>query len=193
MKETAAFLKAFINDPLAVGSVVPSSTAAGEAMAFNIAPHQGSIVLEVGCGTGAFTEAIAKKLPDQKSYLGIEINHDLTEILRARFPALKFVNGDAREATKIHQQSDLGKVKYIISGLPFASLPKDVSEKVLSEIHCFMQQGDCLFRAIQYSTAFYMPSAVDFRRRMEALYGKTDISPLVWLNVPPAFALTWRT
>lgn len=193
MKETTAFLKAFLENPLAVGSLIPSSTAAGEAMAFGIAPNENETVLEIGCGTGAFTEAIEKMLPDSKSFLGIEINEDLTKILRERFPHLQFVCGDAGEATEIHEESGLGRVKYIISGLPFASLPRDASENVLHEIDRFMRQGDCMFRAIQHSTAVYTPSATKFRRRMESLYGKTEFSPLVWLNIPPAYALTWRT
>ena len=83
-------------------------------------------------------------------------------------------------------------VKYIVSGLPFASLPKDVSEAILREVDKFMAEG-CLFRTFQYAHAYRLPPAVKFRRYMEERYGKVQRSPLVLKNMPPAYTLTWKT
>jgi phospholipid N-methyltransferase len=193
MRESSAFIKAFVENPLSVGAIFPSSQATADVMVSQISPNNNAIVLEIGCGTGSFTNAINQILPTSNAFLGIEINKDLTVILRDRFPNLNFVNDDAGNAVAIHQNSGLGKVEFIISGLPFASLPKTVSDNVLSEVDRFMQQGNCLFRTIQYATAFYMPSAIKFRQRMEASYGKTEVSSLIWRNLPPTYVLTWRT
>lgn len=192
MKQTSAFFRAFLNDPLSVGSILPSSAATANAMIRGIEPHKNSIVLEIGCGTGAFTNAISGILPDENSYLGIEINPNLTRILRERFPALKFVNGDAGEAAEIHRKANLGKVGFIVSGLPFATLPAAASDRVLLAIDDFMRGGDCVFRTIQYGLAFYLPQAAAFRNKITARYGEPEISRLIWRNVPPVFALTWR-
>ena len=193
MSEATAFLKAFLENPLSVGSVFPSSPATAKRMVKGIKPNENAIVLELGCGTGPFTEAIEKILPSPNAYLGIELNEELAGILHEKFPHLNIVCDDASRAVEIHQKSGLGAVKYIISGLPFASLPEEVSEAVLAEAHKFMQRGGCEFRTIQYATSTPLPPAKKFRRMMNKKYGKAHRSKLVWRNLPPTYIFTWRT
>jgi phosphatidylethanolamine/phosphatidyl-N-methylethanolamine N-methyltransferase len=193
MSEATAFLKAFLENPLSVGSVFPSSPAAAARIVRNIKPNENAIVLELGCGTGPFTEAIARKLPTPDAYLGIELNEELARILNEKFPHLHIVCSDANRASEIHQKSGLGEVRYIISGLPFASLPDDVCEVVLAEVDKFMRRGNCEFRTIQYATSTPLPSAKKFRRMMNEKYGRARRSSLVWRNLPPTYIFTWRT
>lgn len=193
MSEATAFLKAFLENPLTVGSVFPSSPAAAARIVRNIKPNENAIVLELGCGTGPFTEAIAKRLPTPDAYLGIELNEELARILNEKFPHLHVVCGDASRASEIHQKSGLGAVRYIISGLPFTSLPEEVSESILAEVDKFMRRGNCEFRTIQYATSTPLPSAKKFRQMMNEKYGRARRSSLVWRNLPPTYILTWRT
>jgi len=146
MTEATAFIKAFLDDPLGVGSVFPSSPHAAARIVKNIKPNENAIVLELGCGTGPFTEAIERILPSPNCYLGIEVNEELVRILREKFPHLNILCDDASKASEIHQKSGLGEVKYIISGLPWASLPEEVSQAVLADVDKFMQRGGCEFR-----------------------------------------------
>lgn len=193
MTEATAFIKAFLDDPLGVGSVFPSSPHAAARIVKNIKPHENAIVLELGCGTGPFTEAIERILPSPNCYLGIELNEELVRILREKFPHLNILCDDASKASEIHQKSGLGEVKYIISGLPWASLPDEVSQAVLADVDKFMQRGGCEFRTIQYATSTPLPSAKKFRRMMNKKYGKAHRSRLVWRNLPPTYIFTWRT
>jgi phospholipid N-methyltransferase len=192
MRESFQFFRAFARNPFVVGSILPSSRKTAAAMAAGVHVSSDSIVLEIGCGTGALTEAIREILPEGNCYLGIEINDGLVKLLRERFPDLRFVCGDAGDAFSIHQQSGLGKVGTIVSGLPFTSLPKETSRNVFREIDRFMAEG-CAFRTIQYEIAYRLPPAIAFRRRMEERYGKAERSRLIWRNVPPVYTLTWRT
>jgi phospholipid N-methyltransferase len=193
MSEATTFLKAFLENPLTVGSVFPSSPAAAARIVKNIQPNENAIVLELGCGTGPFTEAIERILPSPNCYLGIELNEELVRILKEKFPHLNVVCGDASRASEIHEKSGLGEVKYIISGLPFASLPEEVSKTVLADIDKFMSRGGCEFRTIQYATSIPLQSAKKFRRMMNKKYGKAHRSRLVWRNLPPTYIFTWRT
>lgn len=193
MSEATAFLKAFLENPLTVGSVFPSSPAAAARIVRNIKPNENSIVLELGCGTGPFTEAIARKLPTPDAYLGIELNEELARILNEKFPHLHVVCGDASLASEIHQKSGLGAVRYIVSGLPFASLPEEISESVLAEVDKFMRRGKCEFRTIQYASSLLLPSAKKFRGMMNEKYGRARRSSIVWRNLPPTYIFTWRT
>ena len=192
MNENIQFLQAFLKNPGKVGSIAPSSTELALKMIEGIKPTEDNIVLELGVGTGAITKHLQEIVPDEKSYLGIELDRDLVKSLRKNYSNLKFVCGNALEATKIHQKSGLGKVGSIICCLPFVSLPNDVGDEILAQIEKFMQKG-CTFRTFQYAHGFYFPSAIKLREFMRDRYGKSQKSPLIVKNVPPAFTLTWTT
>jgi|SRR5215213_3974363 len=192
MNEHLQFLQAFLKNPLYVGAISPSSPDLARAMIEGVRPDENNVVLELGVGTGAITKFLRAVVTDEKSYLGIEINEEFVEKLKTDFPDLQFVCGSAGDACEIHKNAGFGKVKYIVSGLPFASLPKDVSEAILHEVDKFMAEG-CLFRTFQYAHAYRLPPAVKFRKYMEERYGKVQRSSLVLKNMPPAFTLTWKT
>lgn len=192
MNENIQFLQAFLKNPSKVGSIAPSSTELALKMLEGITPDENNIVLELGVGTGAITKYLQKIVPDEKSYLGIELDRNLVKSLKIKFPEMQIVRGNACDLEKIHKKSELGKVGYIISCLPFVSIPNDVGEKILLQIDKFMQKG-CTFRTLQYAHGFYFPSAIKLREFMRDRYGKSQKSPLVVKNVPPAFTLTWNT
>ncbi len=192
MNENIQFLQAFLKNPGKVGSIAPSSTDLALKMLEGIAPDENNIILELGVGTGAITKHIQDIVPDDKSYLGIELDRNLVKSLKTKFPTLKMVRGNACDLKKIHQKSGLGKVGYIISCLPFVSIPNETGEQILSEIDKFMQKG-CTFRTFQYAHGFYFPSAMKLREFMRMRYGKSKKSPLIVNNLPPAFTLTWTT
>jgi phosphatidylethanolamine/phosphatidyl-N-methylethanolamine N-methyltransferase len=188
MNEHLQFLKAFVKNPLTVGAISPSSPDLARAMIEGVKPDKARVALELGVGTGAITKFLREVVPDEKSYLGIEISEQFVKKLKTDFPDLNIVCGSA-----IHQETGLGKICYIVSGLPFASLPQEVSEEIFSEVDKFMAEGDCLFRTFQYAHAYRLPPAVKFRKYMEERYGKVRRSAVVLKNVPPAYTLTWQT
>lgn len=192
MNENIQFLQAFIKNPLKVGSIAPSSPELALKMLEGISPDENNVVIELGVGTGAITKHLQEIVPDEKSYLGIEVDGNLVKSLRTKFPDLKIVRGNARDLEKIHQKTNLGKVSYIISCLPFVSIPNEIGEEILGEIDKFMQKG-CIFRTFQYAPSYYMPSAIKLREFMRKRYGKSKKSKLIVNNLPPAFTLTWRT
>ena len=192
MNEQLQFFHEFLKNPLNVGAISPSSPALAAKMLADIQTDSDHIILEIGVGTGAVTRILQKKIPDKSCYLGIEINSSFVECSQKEFPNLHIVCGDAGESEKIHAAMGLGEIKYIISGLPFASLPLEISQSILSEVDKFMAKG-CLFRTFQYVHGYYLPPAVKFRKRMQEKYGKVKRSKVVLRNVPPAYTLTWQT
>lgn len=192
MNENIQFLQAFLKNPLKVGAIAPSSPELAQRMMQDISPNKDSIILELGVGTGAITKFLQEIVPNKESYLGIELDRELVKSLNRKFPELKIVRGNACEVFSLHQRTNLGKVGYIISCLPFVSIPNEVGEIILSEIDKFMDEG-CVFRTIQYAHGYYMPSAIKLREYMEKRYGKAKKSQLIMKNVPPAYTLTWKT
>lgn len=192
MNENIQFLQAFLKNPGTVGSITPSSPELARRMVVGIKPDTNNVVLELGVGTGAITKFLQEIVPNDASYLGIELDRDLVRSLKRNYPNMKIVRGNALEASEIHAKSGLGKVASIICCLPFVSMPNEVGEGILQEIDKFMQQG-CIFRTFQYAHGYYFPSAIKLREFMRDRYGKSKRSPLIVKNVPPAYTLTWST
>jgi phosphatidylethanolamine/phosphatidyl-N-methylethanolamine N-methyltransferase len=192
MKENLQFLQAFLKNPLKVGAITPSSPELVAKILDGIQPDDNNIVLELGVGTGAVTKFLREVVPSKESYLGIELDDDLVSSLNKNFPDMNIVCGNAADAYSIHENSGLGKVRYVVCCLPFVSLPKEISESVLGEIQKFMDEG-CELRIFQYAHGYFLPPAIKLREILRDRYGKSRRSPLVLKNVPPAFTLTWST
>lgn len=192
MNENLQFLQAFIKNPLKVGAIAPSSPELAAEMLQGIHPDDHNIVLELGVGTGAITKFLREAIPSRDSYLGLELDGDLVRSLNKKYPDMNIIQGNAADAYSIHQELGLGKVRYVVCCLPFVSLPKEVSEAVLTEITKFMDEG-CELRIFQYAHGYFLPPAIKLREYLKNRYGKSRRSPLVLKNVPPAFTLTWST
>ena len=192
MNENLEFLQAFLKNPRKVGSIKPSSPELARKMIEGITPRRDNAVLELGVGTGAITKFLQEIVPDDESYLGIELDRDLMSSLRRNYRDMRIVQGSACDMAEIHAGSGIGKIGYIICCLPFVSLPKDVGERIFLEIEKFMQQG-CTLRTFQYAHGYYFPSAIKLREFMRNRYGRSKRSKLVVKNVPPAYTLTWQS
>ena len=193
MNENIEFLQAFLKNPGKVGAIKPSSPELAQKMIEGMIPDRDNAVLELGVGTGAITKFLQDIVPDERSYLGIELDRDLVRLLKRNFPGMTVVRGNALDAWAIHQRSGVGKIGYILCCLPFVSLPNEVGETILQQVDKFMQQGNCTFRTFQYAHGYYFPSAIKLREFMRSRFGKAKKSPLIVKNVPPAYTLTWKT
>jgi phospholipid N-methyltransferase len=192
MNENIQFLQAFLKNPLKVGAVAPSSPDLAWQMLEGITPDKENIIIELGVGTGAITKYVREILPDNESYLGIELDGRLVSSIHTRYPELNVVKGNACDLSAIHEAAGLGKASYILCCLPFVTLPEEVAAKVLAEIEKYMAEG-CMFRAFQYAHGYYTPAAIRLRKFMRDRYGFSKRSKLVAKNVPPAYTLTWST
>ena len=57
--------------------------------------NRGHRVLDVACGTGALTRAVAERTGDPASVTGLDINAEMLAVARSRFPAIDWREGPA--------------------------------------------------------------------------------------------------
>lgn len=183
------FLRAFLRHPTQIGAIAPSSRRLARAMIEGIELRPGELLVEFGPGTGSFTAAIAELLPDPAGYLGIERSPQFISYLQRRFPQLHFHLGSAEGLAELLPTA--GRLRAVISGLPFASLPARVQDGVLHALEVALP-GGAEFRTFQYAHAFGLPQARRFRQAMDARFGRHISRKLVFRNVPPAYVLAWR-
>lgn len=185
------FLARFLADPRAIGAVAPSSRYLAAKMVRGVDFVPGVRIVEFGPGTGPFTRAILAALPAGGRYLGIERDPVLVALLRERFPAADVAHDSVENLLALAGARDLLPLDHVVSGLPFASLPRAVTRAVIAASYDALRPGGT-FTTFQYLHSFPLPSARSFRATMGERFGPLDSWGVELRNLPPALVLTWR-
>lgn len=179
-----------LKNPKSVCALTPSSRMLARAMARGLEIESDESVMELGPGTGALTDQVRHIIRDGGEYLGIELEHRFVHLLRERFPNLRFEQSNVTRAFQVHRDAGTPPVKAVISGLSISTMPGPVIDEVIVNLDRLMRPGS-VFRMFQYVHAYYLPSAIRFRRRMSPLFSDYRCDALVMRNLPPALVLTW--
>ena len=90
--------------------------------------------------------------------------------------------GSAEDVEKYMEKWKIKRADYVISGLPFASLPKSVSKAILTATGKILDANGC-FITFQYTL---------FKKKIFENYFKIKDISLEWVNLPSAFVLTMK-
>jgi phospholipid N-methyltransferase len=176
------FLRGFLKNPVMVGSIIPSSRVLIEKMLSPVDWANTRLFVEYGPGVGTFTRPVLEHLGPDARLVTIDTNPDFTRFLRDSIddPRLITVNGSAADVERILADQDLGSADYVLSGLPFSTLPAGVGEDIAEATANVIRPGGA-FLVYQFS-----PKVLDFIR--------PHFGPIKrgfeWINVPPA-TLFW--
>ena len=107
------------------------------------------------------------------------------------FPPLAFVHGSVADLAQILASQGIGAVDAIVSGLPWATLPISLQERVFAAMDLALAPGG-VFVTFGYLQSLVLPGAWALRRRLHRDFAEVGRSPVVWGNVPPAFAYICR-
>ena len=176
------FLRGFLKNPVMVGSIIPSSRVLIEKMLSPVDWANTRLFVEYGPGVGTFTRPVLDHLGPDAKLVTIDTNPDFTRYLRDSIddPRLVTVNGSAADVERILADQDLGSADYVLSGLPFSTLPAGVGEDIAEATAKVIRPGGA-FLVYQFSPKvldFIKPHFDPIRRGFE------------WINVPPA-TLFW--
>jgi len=136
--------------------------------------------VEYGPGTGVFTEKILEKKTQDTLVLLFETNKEFYLMLKDKYesnPNLHIVNDSAENIEKYLQKYNISGVDYVVSGLPFASLPQNVSSNILDQTRKHLK-GEGRFITFQYTLL-----KKDF---IGKYFSRIDIEREI-RNVPPAY------
>jgi phospholipid N-methyltransferase len=183
--ERLAFLRGFLKHPVMVGSVIPSSKRLIDKMLGPVDWEQTKLFVEYGPGVGTFTRVILDRLPEDARLVTIDTNAEFTAFLKESLddPRLIAVTASAADVEKVLADRGLPKADYILSGLPFSTLPPGVGEAI----------GAATARAIRPGGAFlvyqFSPKVLEF---IAPVFERVERG-FEWLNVPPATLFwAWR-
>ena len=176
------FFQGFLEHPKMVGSIIPSSKSTIEKMLAPVDWDQCKLFVEYGPGVGTFCRPVLDRLPRGGELVVIDTNPLYMDYLKKTIGDSRFhpVLGSAADVEEIvrslgHEQAD-----YVLSGLPFSTLPEGVGPAIAAATYRVVRPGGA-FLTYQFSTT---------ARDLTARHFERVDTGMTWLNVPPCL-LAW--
>jgi phospholipid N-methyltransferase len=180
------FFKGFLKHPVMVGSIIPSSDRTVNKMLAPVDWNECKLFVEYGPGVGTFCQPVLNRLRKDATMLVIDTNPDFIDFLRKHFRDSRFiaVNGSAADVNEIIREFGFEQADYILSGLPFSTLPSDLGPKI----------AEATARAIRPGGAFLV---YQFRARardfMEPHFKRIDNGFELWNILPCHLFWGWKS
>ena len=180
------FIREFLRRPGSIGAVVPSSSELADLITDTAGVATADVVVEIGPGTGPFTEAILRKLKPGATFFAIEFNEAFVQLLREKFPGAAIHHDSAVNICNLLTSHGQTSCTAVVSGLPFASFANDLQDELLRAIWDSLAPGG-VFATFAYWQGLMVPQGLRFRRRLHDEFSQVTTTRTVWANVPPAF------
>jgi phospholipid N-methyltransferase len=176
------FFQGFIEHPVMVSSIIPSSRFTIRKMLGPVDWSQCELFVEYGPGVGTFCRPVLDKLRRDGTLLVIDTNKLYIDYLKRTITDSRFiaVYGSAENVEDIIRAHGFAHADYVLSGLPFSALPDGVGDRIAAATSRVIRPGGA-FLTYQFSKVAQNLTAQHFDR--------VD-SGFEWLNVLPC-RLAW--
>jgi phosphatidylethanolamine/phosphatidyl-N-methylethanolamine N-methyltransferase len=181
------FFRQWLKNPLAIAAISPSSRQLARQMIAEL-PSGTQRVIELGGGTGVFTQALLEHGVGPSNLMVLELNEELHHHLARRFSEVRVVCADARELPTVARRTgflDEGPADAVISGLGLLSMPKPTQRSIVEAAFETMRPDG---RLIQFT---YGPASPVAREVLESLDLNARRGNFAWWNMPPATVYTY--
>ena len=172
------FFRSFLERPMEVGSIIPSSRFLERRVTRCARLDKASVVVELGPGTGGTTQALLRAMRPDAKLLSIEINPRLAESVSQRIadPRLIVHCGSATDLAEALTAHGLPAPDAVISGIPFSTMPREVGLGILRAIRDSLAPTGCF-------VAYQVRDKVAVLAR--EVFAKPSRTELEVRNVPP--------
>ena len=175
-----SFIKQFLKDRQMVGAVSPSTRFLGEKMLENIDFENAKLLVELGPGTGVFTDIILERMRDDARLVVFELNDQFYDTLSGRLddPRVEIIHDSAE-----HVQKYIGEgqnADAVISSLPLMVFPETLRLNVVNTAYDVLKPTGKYIQ-FQYS--------LQSKKLLESIYKSVSIKFTI-KNFPPAFVYT---
>ena len=179
------FFKGFIKHPVMVGSIIPSSDRTVAKMLAPVDWENTKLFVEYGPGIGTFCQPVLDRMRPDATLLVIDLNEDFIVYLRKTIRDSRFiaVHGSAADVNEIIAQFGFKNADYILSGLPFSTLPNNLGPVIAENTATALRPGGA-FLVYQFRAR-----ARDF---MEPHFRKIDNGFELWNVLPCHLFWGWK-
>lgn len=171
------FFEGFLEHPVMVGSIIPSSRFTIAKMLGPVDWENCKVFVEYGPGVGTFCGPVLDRLRRDGQLIVIDTNPLYIDYLKATITDGRFspVLGSAADVEEIVRAHGHDHADYVLSGLPFTTLPDGVGPAIAAATHRVLRKGGA-FLVYQFT-----PKARDFMAR----HFRHIDEGFEWLNVLP--------
>lgn len=192
----AVFAREALADFRTVASIAPSSRYLTRAMLHPLPLAQCRLVVELGCGTGVFTQELLKRLPSTATLLAFEINPRFAHYLRSVVsdPRLVLINASADTARHEVRRLGFERVDAVVSSLGLAFIPDQERHACLGALAGLLTKNG-VFTQYHYLHGLQFQNGRLARSNITSLlhrYFSSVQRTIVWRNLPPAFVFVCR-
>ena len=146
------FFEGFVQHPVMVGSIIPSSRYTIDKMLAPVDWDACRLFVEYGPGVGTFCLPVLERLRRDGELIVIDTNPLYIDYLRATIRDSRFtaVLGSADHVEDIVAAHGHAHADYVLSGLPFSTLPDGVGPAIAAATHRVLRPGGA-FLVYQFS------------------------------------------
>ncbi|HET9023749.1 MAG TPA: methyltransferase domain-containing protein [Burkholderiaceae bacterium] len=139
--QTALFAKNFLRHPLMLGSFIPSSRFLIRTLLEEVDFGRARVIVEYGPGVGTFTHEILARMRPDAILVALETNREFVHFLRRSTtdPRMHVVHGSAAAVRRALLAHGVAQADFVISGIPFSTLPALEREAVVRATHAVLQ------------------------------------------------------
>lgn len=161
-----------------LGSLIPSSRFLVDQVLGEVAWNRARVIVEFGPGVGSMTEPMLARMGPDARLVVFETNPQFVDFLRRNYPdpRLTVVNGSAEGIDQELARLGVGQADYIVSGIPFSTIPAATRESILRKSHASLA-SDGMMIVYQFTKAV--------RPDLERIFGEVE-ERFELLNVLPA-------
>lgn len=189
--EYAKFFKVFLRAPASTSAIVPSSPWLAERMVEDAGLHHAKVVVELGPGTGAFTQAIQKELSPSAFFMAMEIDAQFAAHLKRKFPQIHIINDSAEHLDQHLKSFGHSAADCVMSSLPWAGFSSEDQHRLLEAVYRALKPGG-LMTTYAYNHTAWLSGGRRFRKLLQSTFREVTTSRTEWRNLPPAFVYRCR-
>jgi phospholipid N-methyltransferase len=172
------FFKRFLQRPLQIASIVPSSKALVERVADKIDFDRARVIAEYGPGVGVHSREIARRMRPDGQLLLFELDQAFSRDLERQFAGdsrVHVINENAAHLPNELHRRDIPACDFIVSGIPFSILKIDKKRELLQKTHDALAPGG---RFIIYQVTNELRQHAKLFLRAESEYFLQNIPPM---------------
>jgi phospholipid N-methyltransferase len=179
------FFEGFLKHPVMVGSIIPSSRFTIAKMLAPVNWDECELFVEYGPGVGTFCRPVLDRLRRDGALIVIDTNPLYIDYLRATIADSRFhaVLGSAADVEEIVRAHGHDHADYVLSGLPFSTLPDGVGPAIAAATWRVLRPGGA-FLVYQFTAKA--------RAFMERHFKRIDAGFELWNVLPCCLFWGWK-
>lgn len=179
------FAKESLRKPTSTGAIAPSSKYVARRVIEQAELSTARHVVELGPGTGVFTEQILANINNNTTFFALELNKAFVETTRKRCPQARIYHDSAEHLPHyLNTNTTDGLCDRVICSLPWTILDPTEQDRLLETISAVLKPGG-LFISIVYLGARTRAKGRYFIDSLPLHFGRVHKTQTVWQNLPP--------